>query len=1032
MAIRNKSSLKTRLKPLGGHRLKKTAKLSLLAASLLYGSNALAFGLGTLEVSSNLDQPLSGRIELKVEPSDDLSNLTAVIAPREDFDTLGLEYPEYLKDIEIIVDRLGTEPALVISSNGVVIKEPFINFLVRVEWAGGSFLREYTALIDPPVYAAEAPQAISEPKSVGTDETFVEDLPAYTEPASPEISDIVDDSLDDVESSETEPLVEDSYYANGDINTDEAEIVETLEQQGVETGASIPTDAQYGPILRGESLSMIAQELQGQFPDLSIYQIMRVLFDENPQAFISGNINGLIQGSLLRVGDLDAIRAVDIEDGRAFFQEQLAAWDSSGFSNSGSSSDSISVDDDSYNFDSSIAADADSSTDSLFAEDSAAEESFQVGSSSETSDLVSADQSGNREGEVLALRDEITNLEASLASSNLENQELTERISILEGQLADMNRLLELGVENAGLSQVESALAEQNSEELADVDDSIDEFLTNTESTTEQEGVDDLDSLLADVSGDISDPGDETVSSIDEFLSDGESTVDVDDALADIDSGVSADLDVGADDISLDALESTVVDDSVASITEPDSETVAPITNASNTSSSAAESEGFIAKMLNSLKSSGIWKIVAGVGALLAAAFALLFIRRRRADEEFEVSMLSIESNSQTIDTAHHSDDTTSLSATQSATAASVTESPDKETSFLTVYSDSDAVVQADEVDPVAEADVYIAYGRNEQAEEVLLDGVSSQPGRADIKFKLLTLYHKSNNVGGYERIAEELYSSGTAPSDMWQEVVTMGQEVSPSNPLFNLSATDIEMAEDMNSEISIEGEDVSEELTPVAVDDSVELKDANLGEEFSVEDESNLLSVNDESASPETIEPSLDDAVDALSDKDSVQLVDFDDGGSEVSELDEHEIDAISDTLLVDSQLDGDLSGELDTVVDDSNVVQLLADDEENSIDVDMDDESLEFNAPSEGTFSENDTADEEGERSIREVQEVSDLEIDSDYDESRTQYELAKVFVDLGDEDGAKRILNELVANDDNDEEVLSDARELLKSIS
>jgi len=394
MAIRNKSSLKTRLKPLGGHRLKKTAKLSLLAASLLYGSNALAFGLGTLEVSSNLDQPLSGRIELKVEPSDDLSNLTAVIAPREDFDTLGLEYPEYLKDIEIIVDRLGTEPALVISSNGVVIKEPFINFLVRVEWAGGSFLREYTALIDPPVYAAEAPQAISEPKSVGTDETFVEDLPAYTEPASPEISDIVDDSLDDVESSETEPLVEDSYYANGDINTDEAEIVETLEQQGVETGASIPTDAQYGPILRGESLSMIAQELQGQFPDLSIYQIMRVLFDENPQAFISGNINGLIQGSLLRVGDLDAIRAVDIEDGRAFFQEQLAAWDSSGFSNSGSSSDSISVDDDSYNFDSSIAADADSSTDSLFAEDSAAEESFQVGSSSETSDLVSADQSG--------------------------------------------------------------------------------------------------------------------------------------------------------------------------------------------------------------------------------------------------------------------------------------------------------------------------------------------------------------------------------------------------------------------------------------------------------------------------------------------------------------------------------------------------------------------------------------------------------------------------------------------------------------
>ena len=62
---------------------------------------------------------------------------------------------------------------------------------------------------------------------------------------------------------------------------------------------------------------------------------------------------------------------------------------------------------------------------------------------------------------------------------------------------------------------------------------------------------------------------------------------------------------------------------------------------------------------------------------------------------------------------------------------------------------------------------------------------------------------------------------------------------------------------------------------------------------------------------------------------------------------------------------------------------------------------------------------------------QDLSDLEIDDDYDEARTQYELAKVFVDLGDEDGARKILDELVANDEIGEDVMSDAQKLLESL-
>lgn len=944
--------------------------------STLFSSASFALGLGSLEIKSNLDQPLNGAITLNVSPGDDLDTLTAVIAPRSDFESLGIDYPAYLADIGVVVDQLGPQPLLRVTSNDVIIKEPFIHFLIRVEWSGGSFLREYTALIDPPVYAAEAPQAVSEPKFVGTDERYVSDDQPFEPQSEAQVSDIVDD--EQVSETASDDLGESQFSEDLSIDSSAA-------QQSA-------TDAQYGPVVRGESLSLIAQELQKQFPDLSIYQIMKVLFEENSESFIDNNINGLIAGSVLRVGDLDAIRAVDIVEARGFFRDQLSAWDPS-LLNSGSDS-AVSVSDDNYNFGSSFDdQDSDSSGSSTTSD------SFQVGSSSEQSNLVNADQGGNREGEVLALRSEITQLETSLASSELENQELSERISILEGQLADMNRLLELGVENSGLAQVEATLAQQNTDELAFAEDSA---LDNIGVDSQE---DELDSLLSDVVGDTDQAGEEGDGSIEEFLDDSSESLAEGEALEDDD--LLAALDGGSD--AGDSVESDLSDTEVAPA-------AAPSTTAS-TQSSAPEPTGFFAGLIESVTSSGVGKIIAGVGALLLAFIALFFIRRRRADEEFEISMLSIESNSQTQDTTQHSSDAASLSATQSASVESVAENPDKETSFLTVYSDSDAVVQADEVDPVAEADVYIAYGRDEQAEEVLLDGIASQPDRLDIKQKLLGLYHKNRNVEGFERVAEELYSGGEIGAEPWQEIVQMGQELSPANPLFSTSGVELVNAVDMNSEISVEGDDISEVLTTPEEDSSEAASVEDIADE-SPEDDAPL----------ELSNSTLEDAVDAINSSESgdeadpIELINFDDGGSEISELDEVEIDALN--LGVDD-------APKDLTVDVDNVVQLVSEEESSVIEIDLDNEEvLDFSAaPLDEEIS---FDDDDGERDLREVQEVSDLEIDSGYDEARTQYELAKVFVDLGDEDGARRILNELVANDSNDSDVMDEAKELLKSIS
>ncbi len=139
-----------------------------LTTSMVAGlsmSMAFALGLGSLEVQSNLDQPLDGIIELRLAPGDEVASIDARIASREEFEDLGIDYPEYLGSVRLLVeDRAGVAVLRLLSDS--IINEPFVHLLVRVDWSGGSFLREYTALIDPPIYASETPPAISQPRAV--------------------------------------------------------------------------------------------------------------------------------------------------------------------------------------------------------------------------------------------------------------------------------------------------------------------------------------------------------------------------------------------------------------------------------------------------------------------------------------------------------------------------------------------------------------------------------------------------------------------------------------------------------------------------------------------------------------------------------------------------------------------------------------------------------------------------------------------------------------------------------------------------
>jgi pilus assembly protein FimV len=94
--------------------------------------------------------------------------------------------------------------------------------------------------------------------------------------------------------------------------------------------------------------------------------------------------------------------------------------------------------------------------------------------------------------------------------------------------------------------------------------------------------------------------------------------------------------------------------------------------------------------------------------------------------------------------------------------------------------------IHTDEVDPIAEAEVYLAYGRDEQAEEILKDAIVKDPVRQELKGKLLEIYFQRNDVAAFETLAEELYAALEGKGGkVWDKVEEMGQKLSPTNPMF-------------------------------------------------------------------------------------------------------------------------------------------------------------------------------------------------------------------------------------------------------
>ena len=177
--------------------------------------------------------------------------------------------------------------------------------------------------------------------------------------------------------------------------------------------------------------------------------------------------------------------------------------------------------------------------------------------------------------------------------------------------------------------------------------------------------------------------------------------------------------------------------------------------------------------MLSSLVGSNL-PLVAGLGVVLAGLVGYSLYRRRKPagdEEDYGLGAEAAHGNSLFGQTGGRSVDTGAVSSFNSSFIPAATQ------------------VDASDVDPVAEADVYIAYGREEQAEDILKEALRVQPDRHPARVKLMEILARRGDKAGFARHATDLMTRTGGTGEDWERAAAIGRSIDPTNSMFTASA---------------------------------------------------------------------------------------------------------------------------------------------------------------------------------------------------------------------------------------------------
>ncbi|WP_226665014.1 FimV/HubP family polar landmark protein [Microbulbifer aggregans] len=406
--------------------------------SALGGNGALALGLGEIKLNSTLNQPLNAEIKLLQTRGLGDSEIKVRLASEEDFDRAGVDRAYLLSELRFEVDYSGNAPVIRISSRAP-IREPFLNFLVETRWPSGRLLREYTLLMDLPAFSTNT---ASQPvRAAERERQQVRRDPTVQQPLKPTVQRAPEPVQAPAEEAAPAPVEQTPVQPEPQVQ-DPAEIFNESEfETPADTGSRV-----YGPVEANKTLWEIARDSR-ESREVSVQQTMLAIQRLNPEAFINNNINLLKKGAVLRLPTTDEVRTLSRTDAVSEVATQNDAWrERVGDSALGAPLDGRAAAEETV-------------------ESESVEGRVSLAAPGDNESVISGSGSGASDSE--ALEGELAVTEEELDKSQLENAELQERIGELNEQIDTMEQLVDVSNEELRAVQDAAAQADEMSETSA-------------------------------------------------------------------------------------------------------------------------------------------------------------------------------------------------------------------------------------------------------------------------------------------------------------------------------------------------------------------------------------------------------------------------------------------------------------------------------------------------------------------------------------------------------------------------------------
>jgi len=689
-------------------KLKSGAALALLVSAAL---SAQAAGLGKLTINSALGQPLNAEIDLvSMQPGED-DNLSARVAPPEAFREARIEYSSALRMLRFSVEKRanGTQ-YLKVTSVGP-INEPFVDVLVEMTWPSGRVQREYPILLDPPGYAqgkvnAPVTTALPTPPALASQPTPApSEAPASAAPSG------------DAAPVPTPPVASSGAPAPApDANPAPASGSPSAKAELASSAPAATAADTYGPIEKGETLSKIANQVKPA--DVSLEQMLVALYRQNQDAFSGKNMNRLKTGQILKVPSAEEVAAIEQKDAAREIHTQVADWKNYREQLAAGSA--------------ALAAPASSQSGNAasgsITSAAVTPPAPPAAASSDTLKLSKADatgKAGTAKG-AGAGQERLNAMQEELIAKDKALRESQSRVSDLEKQIHDMQRLLDLQ---------KGAPATRGDTKTAQATPTPAPMPAEPPkaATPEPAKVASAEPPKAAMPAPETKPAETKAPEATPTPAEPPKT------------------------------------DAAKPAEPPKAEAKAP----AKAPPKVVTQKGLLDDLLDNpayLAAAG------GVGLLLIGGFIFARRRRSRADEMPDSQMTS----------AFPSD--LKPGGNTSKPAGGLVDTGNS--SFLTDFDKTGpGTIDTDEVDPVAEAEVYMAYGRDAQAEEILKEAMARDRNRHEIALKLLEIYHARKSATAFETVAKELHQNVGDNHPLWQKAAAMGAQIDPSNPLYVAAA---------------------------------------------------------------------------------------------------------------------------------------------------------------------------------------------------------------------------------------------------